>query len=84
MQGRLDERQRRAFAAVEAKVFGRGGVAQVVAATGISRNTIVAGMQELESSTSEFMAARALAPSGSTRRSGNGRNLSPAPRHGAG
>jgi len=48
-------------------------VAQVVAATGISRNTIVAGMQELESSSNEFMAARALAPSGSTRRSGGGR-----------
>ena len=73
MQGRLDERQRRAFAAAEAKVLGRGGVAQVVAATGISRDTIVAGMEELEGSTNEFMAARALAPSGSTRRSGGGR-----------
>ena len=73
MQGRLDERQRRVFAAAEAKVLGRGGVAQVVAATGVSRNTIVAGMEELESSGNEFMAERALAAPGSTRRSGGGR-----------
>ena len=73
MQGRLDERQRRAFAATEAKVLGRGGVAQVVAATCVSRNTIVAGMEELESSGNEFMAERALAAPGSTRRSGGGR-----------
>ena len=73
MQGHLDERQRRAFAAAEAKVLGRGGVAQVVAATGVSRNTIVAGMEELEGSTNEFMTARALAAPGSTRRSGGGR-----------
>jgi len=73
MQGRLDERQRRAFAAAEAKVLGRGGVAQVVAATGISRNTILAGMEELEGPTNEFMAARAVAAPGLTRRSGGGR-----------
>ncbi|HEY8710225.1 MAG TPA: ISAzo13 family transposase, partial [Burkholderiaceae bacterium] len=29
MRERLDERQRRAFAAAEAKVLGRGGVSQV-------------------------------------------------------
>ena len=73
MQGRLDERQRRAFAAAEAKVLGRGGVAQVVAATGVSRNTVLAGMEELEGATNEFMTARALAAPGSTRRSGGGR-----------
>ena len=73
MQGRLDERQRRAFAAAEAKVLGRGGVAQVVAATGVARNTIMAGMVELEGTTNEFMSANPLAPAGATRRSGGGR-----------
>ena len=40
---RLDERQRRAFGAAEAKVLGRGGTSQVVAATGIARNSVMAG-----------------------------------------
>ena len=73
MRERLDERQRRAFAAAEAKVLGRGGVSQVVAATGMARNTVMAGMQELEGSTNEFIAAAPLAAAGSTRRSGGGR-----------
>jgi hypothetical protein len=73
MRERLDERQRRAFAAAEAKVIGRGGVSQVAAATGVARNTILAGMQELEGSSNEFMSGTALAPAGSTRRSGGGR-----------
>jgi Rhodopirellula transposase DDE domain len=69
----LDERQRRAFAAAEATVLGRGGVSQVVAATGVTRNTIVAGMQELEGTTNEFISAVPLAAAGTTRRSGGGR-----------
>jgi hypothetical protein len=73
MRERLDERQRRAFAAAEAKVLGRGGVSQVVAATGMARNTVMAGMQELEGSSNEFIAAVPLADAGSTRRSGGGR-----------
>ena len=73
MQGRLDERQRRAFAAAEAKVLGRGGVSQVVAATGVARNTIMAGMEELEGTSNEFIAARPLAAARATRRSGGGR-----------
>jgi hypothetical protein len=73
MRERLDERQRRAFAAAEAKVIGRGGVSQVAAATGVARNTILAGMQELEGSSNEFMSGTALARAGSTRRSGGGR-----------
>jgi hypothetical protein len=72
MRERLDERQRRAFAAAEARVIGRGGVSQVVAATGMARNTVMAGMQELESSGNEFTAAAPLAAAGSTRRSGGG------------
>ena len=35
MREHLNERQRRTFAAAEARVVGRGGIAQVVAATGI-------------------------------------------------
>jgi len=73
MRERLDERQRRAFAGAEARVLGRGGVAQVALATGLARNTIVAGMQELDGSSNEFMAALPLAAVGSTRRSGGGR-----------
>ena len=73
MSERLDERQRRAFAAAEAKVLGRGGVAQVAAATGMARNTIMAGMQELDGSANEFITAVPLAPAGATRRSGGGR-----------
>ena len=73
MRERLDERQRRAFAAAEAKVIGRGGVSQVVAATGMARNTVMAGMQELEGSSNEFMTDAPLAAAGSTRRSGGGR-----------
>ena len=73
MRERLDERQRRAFAAAEAKVIGRGGVSQVVAATGMSRNTVMAGMQELDGSGTEFLSAAPLAAAGSTRRSGGGR-----------
>lgn len=41
MREHLNERQRRTFAAAEATVLGRGGISQVVAATGVSRNTIV-------------------------------------------
>jgi hypothetical protein len=73
MRERLDERQRRAFAAAEAKVLGRGGVSQVVAATGMARNTVMAGMQELDGSSNEFVSATPLAAAGSTRRSGGGR-----------
>jgi len=73
MRERLDERQRRAFAAAEAKVLGRGGVSQVVAATGMARNTVMAGMQELDGSSNEFVSATPFAAAGSTRRSGGGR-----------
>jgi hypothetical protein len=45
----LDERTRRLWAASEAKEIGRGGIARVVEATGMARNTVVAGMRELES-----------------------------------
>jgi hypothetical protein len=44
----LDERQRRLLVGVEAKVLGRGGIAAVALATGVSRTTIMAGISEIE------------------------------------
>jgi transposase len=44
----LDERRRRLWAAAEARSGGRGGVAAVARATGISEATIRAGLRELE------------------------------------
>ena len=52
---RLDERQRRAFAA----------------ATSVARNTIMAGMQELKGLINAFVPGAAWAPVGSTRRGGS-------------
>jgi hypothetical protein len=43
----LDERMRRLFAAAEAKAIGRGGNSIVSRTTGISRNAIARGLQEL-------------------------------------
>jgi hypothetical protein len=42
----LTERSRRLWAATEAQVLGHGGIAMVERATGISRSTIVRGIQE--------------------------------------
>jgi hypothetical protein len=44
----LDERTRRLWAAVEARVIGRGGITRVAEATGLSQTTIQAGLQELD------------------------------------
>ena len=43
----MDERVRRRWAACEAKSLGRGGIAAVARATGLSRTTIQAGLAEL-------------------------------------
>jgi hypothetical protein len=43
----LDERQRRLLAASMVEVLGRGGQARVAEATGMSRNTLLAGAREL-------------------------------------
>ena len=43
----LNERTRRRWAAVEARALGRGGIARVAEATGLSRTTIGAGLREL-------------------------------------
>jgi len=60
LEGVLDERQRRLYASVEAKVLGYGGVKRVHAATGVARGSILAGIKELESGT--------RAPTGEMRR----------------
>ena len=44
----LDERGRRCWAATEARSLGRGGIAAVAEATGMSDRTIRTGIQELE------------------------------------
>ena len=44
----MDERMRRLWAGVESSVLGFGGIQIVSKATGLSRNTIVRGEQELE------------------------------------
>jgi hypothetical protein len=43
----LDECARRLWAAVEARTMGRGGISRVAEATGLTRVTIRAGLQEL-------------------------------------
>jgi Rhodopirellula transposase DDE domain len=60
----LDERGRRLWAAAEARSAGRGGIAAVVRATGISESTVLRGLAELES-------GEVLAP-GRVRRPGAG------------
>jgi transposase len=45
---RLDERQRRAFAASEARTFGRGGIAAAARACGLAENTVRRGLRELD------------------------------------
>ncbi len=64
------ERSRRVWAATEARALGRGGVAQVAAATGISASTIRRGLRELD-------AAAPLLPE-RTRHPGGGRKAATA------
>jgi transposase len=47
MESTLNERSRRRWVAVEAASLGRGGISAVAFATGVSRNTIRAGLTEL-------------------------------------
>jgi len=48
LAGELDERRRRLWAAAEARVAGRGGIAATARATGMTENTIRRGVRELE------------------------------------
>src|SRR5262249_33394030 len=63
----LDERQRRLWAATEARSWGYGGVSLVSRSTGISRRAIHIGLRELQAHPSAAPAA------GRVRRSGAGR-----------
>ncbi len=65
----LNERSRRLWAAAEARSLGRGGVAAVLAATGMSSATVRKGLTELEA---EAAGDEAL-PAGRVRRPGGGR-----------
>ena len=47
MERFLNEKQRRLLAAAEAETLGRGGISTVARATGLSRNTVVAGRLEI-------------------------------------
>lgn len=75
MQSALNERQRRLLVAVEAKVLGRGGVSAVSVATGVSRSTIKAGLDELELVAGQLNQAPnyTFTPTPRTRRVGGGR-----------
>jgi predicted ArsR family transcriptional regulator len=48
MKGALNERSRRRWAAAEARSHGRGGIAAVARATGISESTVRRGLRELD------------------------------------
>ena len=48
MAPQLNERQRRRFAASEARIFGYGGIAAAARAYGLSENTVRKGLVELE------------------------------------
>jgi transposase len=45
----LNERQKRILSAIEVKIIGKNGIAEVQKSMKISRNTIIAGMKEIES-----------------------------------
>jgi hypothetical protein len=50
----LDERGRRRWTAIEARSLGRGGIAAVAEATGISDRTIRTGLRELARGTASL------------------------------
>lgn len=60
----LDERQRRLLLGAEARALGRGGIARVAAAAGVSRPTVTRGVAEVKAGGS---------PGGRVRKPGGGR-----------
>lgn len=66
----MNERTCRIWAAVEARALGYGGVMAVARATGLSRNTITAGMRELQSLATQEQQEQ---PDGLIRQPGGGR-----------
>ena len=69
LSGVLNERSRRLWAATEARSLGRGGLAAVIAATGMSSATVDKGLKELEAMESGVGGV----PPGRVRRPGGGR-----------
>ena len=67
LAGELDERRRRLWAAAEARSCGRGGIAAVARATGISESTIRKGLRELDSG-ERLESGRVRRPGGGRRR----------------
>ena len=65
MEPQLNERQRRRFAATEARTFGYGGIAASARACGLAENTVRKGLAELDDATQ--------LPSGRIRAEGAGR-----------
>ncbi len=65
----LNERSRRLWAAAEARSLGRGGIAAVIAATGMSSATVAKGLRELEGA--EY--GRGVLPFDRVRKAGGGR-----------
>ena len=65
VEGALDERGRRMWAAAEASSHGRGGIAAVVRATGISEATVRRGIEQAHGGDH--------APAGRVRKAGGGR-----------
>lgn len=66
--GRLSEKDRRQFAALESLKMGRGGTSYVSRLLGIHRNTIIDGIKELEAGLEASPVAQ-----GRQRRAGGGR-----------
>ena len=64
MNAHLDEKQRRLLAGSMAKALGHGGATTVAQASGMSRNTVIAGKKDVEAE---------LEPSERVRREGGGR-----------
>jgi transposase len=69
LQGMLNERSRRLWAAAEARSLGRGGIAAVIAATGMSSATVHKGLRELDARA----AGQMVLPPQRCRRPGGGR-----------
>jgi hypothetical protein len=69
---RLDEPQRRWYAAVEANRLGRGGVRQVAEITGLDEQTIRRGQQEVAGSLTDVPIKRQRRPGGGRPRAEKG------------
>lgn len=66
LSAHLDEKQRRLLAGATARLLGRGGIAVVASASGMSRNTVIAGSKAVDAGE---------APTGRIRAEGGGRPL---------